>query len=149
MRTYDLTPLFRTSVGFDRMSRLMEAALQMEGKAKGYPPYNIAKKDSDQYRISLAVAGFSEENLNIELHNNQLTVTGRHDTETETLEYLHQGIAGRAFERRFQLADHIKVVAANLQHGLLHIELEREVPDALKPRAIPIGTIDARAIDAA
>lgn len=149
MRTYDLTPLFRTSVGFDRMSRLMEAALQMEGTAKGYPPYNIAKTDPDQYRISLAVAGFAEEDLNIELHNNQLTVTGRRDTEGDELEYLHQGIAGRAFERRFQLADHIKGVAAHLQHGLLHIELEREVPEALKPRSIPIGSIDAKAIDAA
>ena len=149
MRTYDLTPLFRTSVGFDRMSRLMEAALQMEGTAKGYPPYNIAKREQDQYRISLAVAGFAEADLTIELHNNQLAVTGRRDTEGDTLEYLHQGIAGRAFERRFQLADHIKVVAANLEHGLLHIELEREVPEALKPRVIPIGGIHTKALDAA
>ena len=149
MRTYDLTPLFRTSVGFDRMSRLMESALQMDGAAKGYPPYNITKKDQDQYRITLAVAGFAEEELAIELHNNQLTVSGRRDSESDTLEYLHQGIAGRAFERRFQLADHIKVVAANLQHGLLHIELEREVPEALKPRSIPIGSLEAPSLESA
>ena len=149
MRTYDLTPLFRTSVGFDRMSRLMEAALQLEGSAKGYPPYNIARRDQDLYQVTLAVAGFAEDELSIELHNNQLTVSGRRDTEGDTLEYLHQGIAGRAFERRFQLADHIKVVAANLQHGLLHIELEREVPEALKPRSIPIGTSETKALDAA
>ena len=149
MRTYDLTPLFRTSVGFDRMSRLMEAALQMDGTAKGYPPYNIAKRDQDQYRVSLAVAGFAEAELNIELHNNQLTVSGRQNDASDGLEYLHQGIAGRAFERRFQLADHIKVVGASLEHGLLHIELEREVPEALKPRSIPIGTSAAKSLDAA
>lgn len=149
MRTYDLTPLFRTSVGFDRMSRLMEAALQMDGTAKGYPPYNIAKRDQDQYRVSLAVAGFAEGELNIELHNNQLTVSGRRNDESDGLEYLHQGIAGRAFERRFQLADHIKVVGASLEHGLLHIELEREVPEALKPRSIPIGMSAAKSLDAA
>ena len=149
MRTYDLTPLFRTSIGFDRMSRLMEAALQLEGSAKGYPPYNIARRDQDLYQVTLAVAGFAEDELSIELHNNQLTVAGRREADADGLEYLHQGIAGRAFERRFQLADHIKVVAANLQHGLLHIELEREVPEALKPRSIPIGTIETKTLDAA
>ena len=149
MRTYDLTPLFRTSVGFDRMSRLMEAALQLDGAAKGYPPYNIAKRDQDQYRVSLAVAGFGEDELNVELHSNQLTISGRQNDEADGLEYLHQGIAGRAFERRFQLADHIKVVSATLEHGLLHVELEREVPEALKPRSIPIGTTAAKSLDAA
>ena len=140
MRTYDLTPLFRTSVGFDRMSRLMDSALQLEGAAKGYPPYNIVRKEQDQYRVTLAVAGFAEDELNIELHNNQLTVTGRKDkTTADADEYLYQGIASRGFERRFQLADHIKVLAANLDNGLLHVELERVVPDALKPRTIPIG----------
>lgn len=140
MRTYDLTPLFRTSVGFDRMSRLMESALQMDGTAKGYPPYNIVRKDQDQYRITLAVAGFSQDELNIELHNSLLTITGRKDkTEPGVDEYLYQGIASRGFERRFQLADHIKVLAADLDNGLLHVELERVIPDALKPRSIPIG----------
>jgi len=144
MRTYDLTPLFRTSVGFDRMSRLMESALQLEGAAKGYPPYNIVRKEQDQYRITLAVAGFAEDELNIELHNSLLTITGRKDKpETGVDEYLYQGIASRGFERRFQLADHIKVLAADLDNGLLHVELERVIPDALKPRSIPIGSVGA------
>ena len=148
MRTYDLTPLFRTSVGFDRMSRLMESALQLEGAAKGYPPYNIVRKEQDQYRITLAVAGFAEDELGIELHNNLLTITGRKDKdEAGQEEYLYQGIASRGFERRFQLADHIKVLAANMDNGLLHVELERVVPEALKPRSIPIGmTTSARAL---
>ena len=148
MRTYDLTPLFRTSVGFDRMSRLMESALQLEGAAKGYPPYNIVRKEQDQYRITLAVAGFAEDELGIELHNNLLTITGRKDKdEAGPEEYLYQGIASRGFERRFQLADHIKVLAANLDNGLLHVELERVVPEALKPRSIPIGmTTSGRAL---
>ncbi len=142
MRTYDLTPLFRTSVGFDRMSRLMESALQMEGAAKGYPPYNIVRRDQDQYRITLAVAGFAEGDLNIELHNNLLTITGRkEDTADAGGEYLYQGIATRGFERRFQLADHIKVLAAQLDNGLLHVDLERVIPEALKPRSIPIGVV--------
>ena len=141
MRTYDLTPLFRTSVGFDRMSRLMDAALQMEGTAKGYPPYNIAKCDEHEYRITLAVAGFSESDLEITSFENSLTIKGKSNSEDEGLRYLHRGIAGRAFERRFQLADHVKVRGANLENGLLHIELEREVPEALKPRSIAIQTI--------
>ena len=149
MRTYDLTPLFRTSVGFDRMSRLMDAALQLDGTAKGYPPYNIVRRDNDLYRITLAVAGFAEHDLGIELHNNLLTVTGKNSPSDEAVEYLHHGIAGRAFERRFQLADHIKVHHASLENGLLHIDLEREVPEALKPRSIPIGVNTSPALDAA
>ena len=149
MRTYDLTPLFRTSVGFDRMSRLMDAALQMDGAAKGYPPYNIVRRDQDLYRISLAVAGFAEADLGIELHDNLLTVTGSSASGDDDVEYLHHGIAGRAFERRFQLADHIKVQSASLEHGLLHIDLEREVPEALKPRRIPIGGARRPALHAA
>ena len=149
MRTYDLTPLFRTSVGFDRMSRLMDAALQLEGTAKGYPPYNIVKQEQDRYRITLAVAGFAEDQLSIELHNNQLTVTGTNAGNDDAIEFLHHGIAGRSFERRFQLADHIHVVGAHMENGLLHVELEREVPEALKPRAIPIGSNQSKALDAA
>ena len=148
MRTYDLTPLFRTSVGFDRMSRLMDAALQMEQAAKGYPPYNIEKRDDDDYRITLAVAGFSEDDLEIVTKESTLVVTGRNDSDGAEVEYLHHGIAGRAFERRFQLADHIKVVGASLENGLLHIELEREIPEALKPRSIPISTGTATQIAA-
>lgn len=151
MHTYDLTPLFRTSVGFDRISRLMDAAMQMEGTSKGYPPYNIVKKDQDLYRITLAVAGFDETDLHIELNNNLLTVTGNTEKSdaAEKVEYLYKGIAGRAFERRFQLADHIKVVGANLKNGLLHVELEREVPEALRPRTIPIGGTNPKVIEAA
>ena len=151
MTSYDLTPLFRTSVGFDRLNRLMDAALQMEGSSKGYPPYNIAKHDTNLYRVTLAVAGFAEADLHVELHNNQLTVTGNTDQSKtpDAVEYLHRGIAGRSFERRFQLADHIKVVGAGLENGLLHIELERDVPEALRPRTIPIGGPKAKAIEAA
>ena len=151
MQTYDLTPLFRTSVGFDRMSRLMDAAMQMESASKGYPPYNIVKKDQDLYQITLAVAGFDEADLHIELHNNLLTVTGNTETSdaAEPVEYLYKGIAGRAFERRFQMADHIKVVSANLKNGLLHVELVRDVPEALRPRTIPIGQSNTKVIEAA
>ena len=151
MTTYDLTPLFRNSVGFDRLNRLMDAALQMDGSSKGYPPYNIVKRGGDLYRITLAVAGFAEDDLHIELPNNQLTVTGNNakGDGSETVEYLYKGIAGRSFERRFQLADHIKVVGAGLENGLLHVELERDVPEALRPRTIPIGTPGAKAIEAA
>jgi len=151
MTTYDLTPLFRTSVGFDRMSRLMDAAMKMEGTSKGYPPYNIVKKEQDLYRITLAVAGFDEADLHIELHNNMLTVTGKTKmAENESpVEYLHKGIAGRAFERRFQMADHIKVAGASLKNGLLHVELEREVPEALRPRTIPIALSHTNSIEAA
>ena len=152
MTTYDLSPLFRTSVGFDRLSRLMDAAMQMEGTSKGSPPYNILKTGPDLYRISLAVAGFSEDELNVELNSNQLRVTGTtgNADEPNEVEYLHKGIAGRSFERRFQLADHIRVTGADLTNGLLHINLERVIPEALRPRTIPIGTRgDAKAIEAA
>ena len=148
MRAFDMTPLFRTSVGFDRMSRLMDAAIQMENATKTYPPYNIAKLAENDYQITLAVAGFSEEELTIESKENALTVTGRHENKAEGVEYLHRGIAGRAFERRFQLADHIKVVGARLENGLLHIALEREIPEALKPRLIPIQRTSTEAVAA-
>ena len=151
MTNYDLSPLFRTSVGFDRLNRLMDAAMQMEGASKGYPPYNIAKTGNDMYRISLAVAGFEENQLQVELNNNQLKVTGDTDANDDgtPVEYLHKGIAGRSFERRFQLADHIKVVGASMRNGLLHIDLERVIPEALRPRTIPISTTGSKAIEAA
>ena len=151
MTSYDLSPLFRTSVGFDRLSRLMDAAMQMEGTSKGYPPYNIAKTGNDLYRISLAVAGFDENQLQIEINSNQLKITGTTDASEDgpSVEYLHKGIAGRSFERRFQLADHIKVIGANMRNGLLHVDLERVIPEALRPRTIPITTTDSKAIEAA
>jgi molecular chaperone IbpA len=151
MRTYDLTPLFRTSIGFDRMSRLFDAAMQLESNAKSYPPYNIVRSDENAYRITLAVAGFTEDDLDIVVQNNTLTVTGRSEAEAadDNVEFLHRGIASRAFERRFQLADHIEVSDARLDNGLLHVELVREVPEALKPRSIAIQRGMAKAIAAA
>ena len=151
MTSYDLSPLFRTSVGFDRLSRLMDAAMQMEGTSKGYPPYNIVKTGNDLYRISLAVAGFEENQLQIELNSNQLKITGNTGTsdDEDSVEYLHKGIAGRSFERRFQLADHIKVVGASMRNGLLHVDLERVIPEALRPRTIPITSADSKVIEAA
>ncbi len=149
MRTFDLTPLFRTTVGFDRMDQLLNAAMQLESKATSYPPYNIARAGEDAYRITLAVAGFGEDNLDITVQENRLTVTGRSDESSDTVEYLHRGIAGRAFERRFQLADHIKVTGARMENGLLHIELMREIPEALKPRTIAIQTGQNKELSAA
>ena len=139
MNAYDFSPLFRSTIGFDRISRLMDGALQGNGNADGYPPYNIEKTADDAYRITLAVAGFGEEELDITVTDNELVITGRTGDGGGERRYLHRGIAGRAFTRRFQLADHIRVTAANLENGLLHVELERQVPEALKPRTIPIG----------
>ncbi len=139
MRTYDLSPLFRSTVGFDRMTRLLEAALKADETGGGYPPYNIEKLGEDQYRVTLAVAGFRAEDIEITALPNQLVVKGKQEPEAEAATYLHRGIAGRAFERRFQLADHIKVTGADLRDGLLHIELVREVPEAMKPRTIAIS----------
>ncbi len=139
MRSFDLSPLFRTSVGFDRMARMMDAMAQ--DASPSYPPYNIEKLGEDSYRITMAVAGFGDDNLSIEVKENQLRVTGRLEKDEEEAErqFLHRGIAERAFERRFSLADHIKVKDATLENGLLHIDLEREVPEEAKPRQIPIG----------
>lgn len=139
MRTYDLTPLFRTSVGFDRTHRLLNLAQELESTTKGYPPYNIVRTDETHYRITLAVAGFREDELELQTHEGRLTVTGRSAEDDDSVEYLHRGIAGRQFERVFQLADHIQVGNATLEHGLLHIELERIVPEALRPRTIAIN----------
>ncbi len=137
MRTFDLSPLFSTTVGFDRMARMLDQ-MSSEG-APTYPPYNIEKTADDAYRVTMAVAGFGEADLALEVKENVLTVSGNLDKETEgTKTYLHRGIATRAFERRFNLADHIKVTGATLENGLLHIELVREVPEALKPRQIKI-----------
>lgn len=141
MDRYDLTPLFRTSVGFDRMARLMDAALTTDRPQRSYPPYNIVKTDEDRYQISIAVAGFTEADLEIQSHNGRLTIRGRTADAPEGVEYLHRGIAGRAFERTFQLADHIVIEEATLDHGLLHIGLRQEVPEALKPRNISIRTL--------
>jgi molecular chaperone IbpA len=143
MRSYDLTPLYRTSVGFDRMFDLLDAATKSEGA--GYPPYNIERLDENAYRITLAVAGFAREDIEIEAHESALRISGvRPETDAQRT-FLHQGIAGRSFERRFQLADHVKVTGARLSNGLLDIELSREVPEAKKPRKIDIAS-DAPAV---
>ena len=138
MRTYDFSPLFRSSVGFDRMARILDG-LSVEA-APGYPPYNIEKTGEDQYRITMAVAGFAEKDLEIRTQENKLVITGRIEKDDEETErtFLHRGIAERAFERQFSLADHVKVVAAALENGLLHVELAREVPEAMKPRTIAV-----------
>lgn len=140
MRTFDLTPLFRSSIGFDRLSHLVDTALRTEENGGGgYPPYNIERLDEQTYRLTMAVAGFHEEDLNIVVQDSTLTVSGRARPDEEEIEYLYRGIAGRAFERHFQLADFIKVGRASLKNGILRIKLEREIPEAMKPRQIAIG----------
>jgi molecular chaperone IbpA len=139
--TFDYSPLFRSTVGFDRLMRLLEESMQWsEGGNGGYPPYNIEKLAQDQYRVTLAVAGFSERDLAIHVRENALLIEGkRNEPEGETA-YLHRGIAGRSFKRQFQLADHVRVTSASLQNGLLVIDLVREVPEAMKPRRIEISS---------
>ena len=139
MRSLDLSPLFRSTVGFDHLDKLFETAFREAGRDVSYPPYNIAKLGQDKYRISMAVAGFGERDLDISSQNGVLTVKGQITEPEKGVEYLHRGIAQRSFEHRFQLADHVKVVGAKLRDGLLDIELEREVPEAMKPRKIEIG----------
>lgn len=143
MRTFDLTPLFRSTVGFDRLSRLMDAASRIDDSSPSYPPYNIERTGDDTYRITMAVAGFSESDLNLTTQDNQLLISGKLGKEDDTQSYLYRGIAGRAFERRFTLADHIRVNGASLVNGLLHVELVREVPEAMKPRHVKISTAPA------
>lgn len=137
MTTIDFAPLFRTAIGFDRMARLMDSAASAE--APGYPPYNIEKLGEDSYRLTMAVAGFRPDDIELVVKDNTLTVSGRVAQDGSPAEMLYRGIAGRAFERRFVLADHIVVEGADLQNGLLHVGLKRVVPEALKPRRIPIG----------
>ena len=138
MARLDLTPLFRSSVGFDRVASMLDAASRVEQPS--YPPYNIELVDEDQYRITMAVAGFGDAELNIESEHNTLTVTGVKSEESKQRHFLHQGIAARNFERKFQLGDHVNVTAASLENGLLNVDLERVIPEAKKPRKIEIGT---------
>ena len=138
MRSFDLSPLLRSSIGFENLNRLVDYATR--GEADAYPPYNIEKTGDGAYRIAMAVAGFSREELDISVQENTLVVTGRANEQTQdNREYLHRGIAKRAFERRFQLADVIKVTGASYEHGLLNIDLVREIPEHKKPRKIEIG----------
>lgn len=140
MRSFDFAPLYRSSVGFDQIANMMDRALSSDGGQASYPPYNIEKTAEDTYRISIAVAGFSDEDLGIEVKENALIVTARKADEDDTKTYLHRGIATRAFERRFHLADHVRVTGASHANGMLHIDLEREIPEALKPRRIEIAS---------
>lgn len=142
MRPYDFSPVYRNFVGFDRMANMIEAAASQSAKSNtGYPPYNVARLSEDSYRIELAVAGFTSDMIDIETHKGVLTVSGQTQpkAENDAAEYLHRGIAERGFERRFQLADHVRVDSADLSNGLLVIQLVREIPDALKPQKIAIN----------
>ena len=146
MTTFDFSPLYRTSIGFDRLASLLASAKRVE-QGNSYPPYNILTTGENLYRITMAVAGFSESELKITSEQNTLTVTGSRSGENEEEgDFLYQGIANRSFERRFNLADHVKVSGAALENGLLHISLEREIPEAMRPRTIEIGSA-ARLID--
>jgi molecular chaperone IbpA len=147
MRTFDFSPLYRSTVGFDNLSRLLDTASQWDKNQPGYPPYNIELVEDDSYRISMAVAGFTQDELEIQVEKQVLTVTGVKPGDGEVTNYLHRGIAARNFERRFRLADHVKVCGAKLENGLLHIDLQRELPEAMKSRTISIESGDAKLID--
>ena len=150
MRTFDLAPLYRATVGFDQIADLMDRVLTETSSTNSYPPYNIEKTADDAYRISIAVAGFSDADLNVEVRENALIVSARKSDEDGERKFLHRGIATRAFERRFHLADHVRVTGASHADGMLNIELAREVPEALKPRRIEIAsgqTVEAKAVE--
>jgi len=146
MRTFDFSPLFRSTVGFDRLFDLMDSYAE---QSNGYPPYNIERSDETHYRISLAVAGFAEKDLTIEVKEGVLTVTGQREEQEkpELKSFLYQGIAGRSFERRFQLAEHVEVRGAKLENGLLHVDLERLIPEEKKPRRIAINAPELKSIE--
>ncbi len=138
MKTIDLTPLYRNSVGFDRMASLLDNALRTDSVSAGYPPYNIEVTGEDRYAVTIAVAGFAESELEISVENGVLSVRGRKQDDQER-KFLHQGIANRAFERKFNLADHVEVTNASLDNGMLSISLKKEIPEAMKPRTIAIN----------
>jgi len=148
MRHYDFGPLYRATVGFDRVADMMDRLLASEMGQPGYPPYNIEKTGEHGYRISIAVAGFGADDLSVEVKENALVIAGRKALEPDGRSFLHRGIATRAFERRFALADHVRVTGASHVDGMLHVDLVREVPEALKPRRIEIAVAGARAIPA-
>lgn len=149
MRPTDLSPLYRATVGFDRIADLMERVLRTDPSPQTYPPYNIEKLDENTYRISIAVAGFAESELSVELREPELVISGRkaEGEAEENRTYLHRGIATRAFERRFHLADHLRVTGATHRDGMLHIDLVRHVPEALKPRRIAIESAQSQVIE--
>jgi len=151
MTTFDLSPLYRTAIGFDRLADMLTSAARVD--SNGYPPYNIESLGEDRYRITMAVAGFSQDDLDIQTEHNTLTVSGGKQEETGNEgqggenQFLYRGIATRSFERRFQLADHVEVEGARLENGLLHIDLKRELPEQMKPRKIEIGSDSSRLIE--
>ena len=147
MRNFDLAPLYRATVGFDQIADLLDRVMSSDVAQPTYPPYNIEKTADDAYRISIAVAGFAADDLGVEVKEGSLVVSARKSDEEEGRTYLHRGIATRAFERRFQLADHVRVIGATHADGMLHIDLRREVPEALKPRRIAIASGDVVAKD--
>ena len=143
MRTFDFAPIHRASIGFDQIADMMDRVMSNDASTNTYPPYNIEKTSDDDYRISIAVAGFSDADLSVEVKDGALFVSARKGEDTTERTYLHRGIATRAFERRFHLADHVRVTGASHEDGMLHIELAREVPEALKPRQIEIARAGA------
>ena len=156
MRTFDFAPMHRASIGFDQIADMMDRVMSNDVSSNTYPPYNIEKTSDDDYRISIAVAGFSDADLSVEVKEGALFISARKAEDTEERTYLHRGIATRAFERRFHLADHVRVTGASHEDGMLHIELTREVPEALKPRQIEIAragsaiekdVVDAKAVN--
>lgn len=147
MNRIDLTPLYRSSVGFDRFGSLLDAAFQTEKTSTGYPPYNIEVVEENNYAVTVAVAGFKQEELDIQVENGVLTVRGKKQNDPESKNYLHQGIATRTFERKFNLADHVEVTNADLQDGLLTLNLVREIPEAMKPKSISINSSPDNVLD--
>ncbi len=151
MRNFDLSPLYRATVGFDQLAEMMDRVFEKDVSRETYPPYNIEKTGDDAWRITVAVAGFTDAELGVEVKENALVIAARKAPEDGERKYLHRGIATRAFERRFQLAEHVKVTGASHETGLLHVDLVREVPEALKPRRIEIAStkdIEGKAIEA-
>ncbi|WP_029032078.1 Hsp20 family protein [Salinarimonas rosea] len=140
MRTNDFTPLYRSTIGFDRLFDMLDQATRVEPISPNWPPYNVEKLGEDRYRITMAVAGFTTDEIEITQHENSLTVSGEKRPEPEGVQVLHRGIAGRAFRQAFSLADHVRVTDARLENGLLTVDLVREVPEELKPRRVPIAT---------
>ena len=147
MRAFDFSPLHRSTVGFDNLSTLLDSVSQWDKNQPSYPPYNIELIEEDRYRITMAVAGFVQDELDIQLEKQILTVSGLKQADDKGRSYLHRGIAARNFERRFRLEDHVKVTGARLENGLLHIDLKREIPEAMKPRSIRIESGTRKLID--
>jgi len=144
MRSFDFSPLYRSTVGFDRLATMLESVAQFDPTAQSYPPYNIEQLGENDYRISMAVAGFGDNDLTVEVKEGVLTINGKRQGEEPKAHFLYQGIAGRSFERRFQLADHMEVRGARLEHGLLHIDIARVIPEEKRARKIAIANVKGR-----